>query len=78
MPKIKAIGYICVNKAGKAHIPVIIRERCETQKIPFLISAYSVLLFNPNLSLDSILKSIDILKEELRLAGDGMGSEKRK
>jgi len=67
MQKEKAAGHICINKAGKAHIPVIIRKECDAQKIPFVITANSVLLFNPNLELDSLLESIDILRRDVKL-----------
>jgi len=63
----KAVGHICVNKAGKAHIPTIIRKECAAQKIPFVINANSVLLFNPSLDLDSLLKSIDVLRQDVKL-----------
>jgi hypothetical protein len=75
MKEEKAVGHICVNKAGKAHIPVIIRKECAAQKIPFVINANSVLLFNPSLDLDSLLESIDVLRRDVKLRYGTPGPE---
>ena len=65
--KIRPVGYVKANKAGKAHIAKVIRKECGTNKIPYIINASTVLLYDPNLSLDAILASIDVLKEDVKL-----------
>jgi len=65
--KIRPVGYIKANQAGKAHIAKVIRKECGTNEIPFVINASTVLLYNPKLNLDEILASIDVLKEDVKL-----------
>lgn len=68
--KIRPVGYIRLTKTCKTHIPELIRRETETApggKIPYIINASTILLYNPKLDLESLLKSIDILKEDLKL-----------
>lgn len=68
--KIKAVGYLKTTKSCKSHIPELIRRETGTQpgeKIPFVINASTVLLYNPNLSLKELLASIDVLKSDVKL-----------
>ena len=68
--KIKPVGWIKTTKDSKAHISELIRRETETQpgeKIPFVINASTVLLYNPKLSLESLLASIDVLREDVKL-----------
>ena len=69
--KIRPINYIRVNKAGKAHVHKVIREECATNDIPYVINASTVLLYNPNLSLEELLASIDVLKRDVKLRTQG-------
>jgi len=64
---IRPVGVIRANKAHKAHIHRIIIEECGGHDIPYVINASTVLLYNPNLSLDSLLASIDVLKRDVKL-----------
>lgn len=64
---IRPLNTLKVNKAGKAHIHKVIIEECGGHEIPYVINASTVLLFNPELSLDSLLASINVLKEDVKL-----------
>jgi len=65
--KVRPVGVIKANKAGKAHIHKVIIEECGSHNIPYVINASTVLLYNPNLSLESLLASIDVLKRDVKL-----------
>ena len=70
MEKIKPIGSIKLTKTSKAHISELIRKETGIEQggeIPFVINASTVLLYNPNLSLEEILASIEVLKQDLKL-----------
>lgn len=67
---VKPVGYLKTTKTSKSHIPELIRRETGTQpgeKIPFVINASTVLLYNPNLSLEELLASIDVLKSDVKL-----------
>jgi len=68
---IRPVGVIHANKTSKAHIHRVIIEECGGHSIPYIIDASAVLLYNPNLSLDSILASIDVLKRDVKLRSQG-------
>jgi len=68
---IRPVGVIRANKANKAHIHRVIIEECGGHNIPYIIDASAVLLYNPKLSLDSILASIDVLKRDVKLRLQG-------
>ena len=72
---IRPVSHIKVNKAGKAHIHKVIREECATKVIPYVINASTVLLYNPNLSLEELLASIDVLRRDVQLRAQGDGNE---
>jgi len=68
--KIKPVGTIKLTRQNKAHIPEIIRHETGVkpgEEIPFVINAATVLLYNPNLELDQLLASLDVLKRDLKL-----------
>jgi hypothetical protein len=68
--KIKPVGSIKLSKQGKAHIPQLIQKETNTQpgkEIPFVINASTVLLFDPDLNLEELLASIDVLREDVKL-----------
>ena len=70
MEKIKPVGYLKTTKTSKAHIPELIRRETGVEsggEIPFVINASTVLLYNPNLSLEDLLNSIDVLKRDVKL-----------
>jgi len=70
MEKIKPVGHIKTTKSGKSHIPEIIMRETETKRgegIPFLISAHSVLLYNPRLSAEELLASLEVIKKDIVL-----------
>lgn len=64
---IRPVGYIRANKASKAHIHKIIIEECGGHAIPYIINVNTVLLYNPSLDLNTILASIDLLKDSVKL-----------
>jgi hypothetical protein len=67
MTNIRPVNHIRVNKAGKAHIHKVIREECATEDIPYVINASTVLLYDPTLSLEELLASIDVLRCDVKL-----------
>lgn len=64
---IRPVNVLKVNKAGKAHIHKVIVEECGGWKIPYVINASTVLLYNPELDLESLLASIEVLKGDVKL-----------
>jgi hypothetical protein len=64
---VRPVGVIRANKAQKAHIHKVIIDECGGHNIPYVINASTVLLYNPNLSLDELLASIDVLKRDVKL-----------
>jgi len=64
---IRPVGVIKANKDKKAHIHKVIIEECGGYDIPYVINASTVLLYNPNLSLEDLLASIDVLKRDVQL-----------
>lgn len=66
-PEIRPVGILRANKANKAHIHKIIIEECGGHNIPYVINASAVLLYNPILSLEDLLASIDVLKLDVKL-----------
>lgn len=72
LEKVKPVGYLKTTKSSKTHIPKLIRRETGTQpgdKIPYVINASTVLLYNPNLSLEELLASIDVLRRDVKLRG---------
>jgi hypothetical protein len=64
---VRPVGVIRANKANKAHIHRVIIEECGGRDIPYVMNASTVLLYNPSLSLDDLLASIDVLKRDVKL-----------
>lgn len=72
--RIKPVGYIKITKTCKSHIPELIRRETVVEpggKIPFVINASTVLLYNPDLRLKELLASIDVLKRDVKLRIQG-------
>jgi len=70
MERIKPVGYLKTTKTGKAHISELIRRETGTKAgegIPFVMNAKTVLLYDPNLNLQELLASIDVLKQDVKL-----------
>lgn len=68
--KIKPVGWIKTTKDSKAHISELIRRETDTkpgERIPYVINASTVLLYDPKLSLKSLLASVDVLREDIKL-----------
>ena len=65
--KVRPVGILRTSKAGKAHIHKVIREECGGSSIPYVMNASTVLLYNPTLSLESLLASIEVLKSDVKL-----------
>lgn len=64
---VRPVGVIHANKDSKAHIHKVIIEECGSHDIPYVMNASTVLLYNPGLSLDELLASIDVLKRDVKL-----------
>lgn len=64
---VRPVGILRTSKAGKAHIHKVIIEECGGHAIPYVINASAVLLYDPTLSLESLLASIDVLKSDVKL-----------
>ena len=64
---IKPKGRIHMSKAGKAHIPSDISDMMSSRDIGFVSDAKTALLFDPETSASDILKSLNVLKDDLSL-----------
>ena len=70
MEKVKPVGYLKTTKSCKSHIPELIRRETGVEaggQIPFVINASTVLLYDPKLSLEDLLASLDVLKRDVKL-----------
>lgn len=70
MEQIRPVGYIKITKTCKAHISELIRRETGVEpcgKIPFVMSASTILLYNPTLSPEELLASIDVLRQNVKL-----------
>ena len=68
--RIKPVGYLKITKTCKGHIPELIRRETGIPPggaIPFVINASTVLLYNPNLTLEELLESLEVLKRDIKL-----------
>jgi bifunctional DNA-binding transcriptional regulator/antitoxin component of YhaV-PrlF toxin-antitoxin module len=69
--KIRFQGAIKVlDPRGFAYLPSVLRRELDAKKgssLPFFIAANIVLLVRSNCPLEDILRSIDILKEDIKL-----------
>ena len=68
--RIKPVGYLKTSKTSKSHIPEIIRRETSTEpggRIPYLIDAHAVLLFNPEVSAEELIESLEVLKRDVLL-----------
>ena len=76
--KVKPVGYLKTTKTCKSHIPELIRRETGTKpggKIPYVINASTVLLYDPRLNLQGLLASIDVLRSDVKLRVQGKKSE---
>ena len=67
---VKAVGYLKTTKTSKSHIPELIRRETGVEpggQIPYVINASTVLLYNPKLTPEELLASIDVLKRDVKL-----------
>jgi len=66
--RLKPVGYIRPTRTGNAHIPSIVRrELGHPREIPFVMTAHTVLLIDPTKTPEEIIRSLDVLKEDLKL-----------
>jgi len=68
--QIKPVGYLKITKTSKSHIPELIRRETGTkpgEAIPYVINASTVLLYDPLMTLEEILASIDVLRQDVQL-----------
>ena len=67
-PKIRPVGTLRANRSKKAHIHKIIIEECGGgHNIPYVINARAVLLYDPRLTAEELVASIDVLKDDVVL-----------
>jgi hypothetical protein len=65
---VRPVGILKVARTSKAHIPkLIMRETGGGHEIPFVIGASIVLLYNPELELEELLETLEVLKQDLKL-----------
>jgi len=64
--RIRPVGYLKMTKKGKSHIPKIIRQETSI-KLPYIIDANAVLLFNPDVSAEELIEGLEVLKRDLLL-----------
>ncbi len=62
---VKALGWIKATDVGTAHIPALIRKSVGMKKIPYIMDAHAILLFDPSKSLEQLLESLEIMKRDL-------------
>lgn len=70
MEKIKPVGYLKTTKTAKSHIPELIRRETSTQpgeKIPYVIDARAVLLYDPELTAKDLIASLEVMKDDILL-----------
>jgi hypothetical protein len=66
-PTIRPIGILRANKACKAHIHKVIIEECGGHNIPYVIDARSVLLYDPRMTTEELVASVDVLRDDILL-----------
>jgi hypothetical protein len=59
-------GKITFRK-GKAHIPKIVRQELGSDEAGYILDAKTVVLCNPEISADELIKSLELLIEHLKL-----------
>lgn len=68
--KIRPVGYLKITKGNKTHIPNLIRRETNSKpgsKIPYVINARSVVLYDSNLSANELIDSLDVMKQDIKL-----------
>lgn len=61
-------GYISVSKKHRiARIRDEIIREVKSLKIPYVVNAKTVLLFNPDATPEEILASLDVLRQDIKL-----------
>jgi len=75
---INPVGTISLSKQGKAHIPTAIKRELGKDIIAYVPDAKTVLLFNPEESADNIIKSLDVIRQDLELRKVPSGHAYRK
>ena len=54
-------------RSGKAHIPRAVRKELEKDEVGYILDARTVVLCDPNMDVNDLLKSIELLIEHIRL-----------
>jgi bifunctional DNA-binding transcriptional regulator/antitoxin component of YhaV-PrlF toxin-antitoxin module len=69
MKRVKPSGTLSVSDYGNANIPKTIREELNIEKgtIAYVVSAHAAVLFNPDVEPETLIKSLKILVEDLKL-----------
>jgi len=76
--RIRPKGTIAVSEVGTAHMPKEIREELGIQRgdIAYVVDAKTAVLFSPNSSPKDIIKSLEILIQDLKLRIEDCKNEK--
>ena len=61
------MGTIKPTETGNAHIPELIRKEIESKQIPYIVNAHTAILYNPDVTVEEILESLDILRRDILL-----------
>lgn len=68
--KIRPVGYLKLTETSKTHISELIRRETSVEpggKIPFVINARAVLLYDPKLTAEELIESVDVLMRDILL-----------
>jgi len=68
--RVKPVGYLKLTDTSKTHISELIRQETSVDpggKIPFIISTHIVLLYDPKVSAEDLIESIDVLRKIILL-----------
>ena len=66
--KIRPKGILLPSKAGTTHLPKEIRDELGNQKkIAYVLDARTAILFNPDTPPEKVLKSLDILRQDIMM-----------
>ena len=68
--KVRPVGYLKLTETSKTHISELIRRETSVEpggRIPFVINARAVLLYDPRLTPEELIESVDVLRTDILL-----------
>lgn len=78
MERVRPVGYLKLTRTSKTHISELIRRETSVGpggKIPFVINASSVLLYDPKMSTKELVASLDVLRQDIMLRNSEKGNK---